>query len=155
MELKNETVCFNRSHIIMKSQERRDLYQILLVITLVVSLSACSPDEQSTEESVPGISATQIDVPRVSATQIEQIRQKVRESERREFPKTIWSAVNWLEDSTRIVVHIRIDGLEDPELQDRFCELAGELIRSGLLPGQSFDLYIIRADGVQRCHTES
>jgi hypothetical protein len=151
MELKNETVCFNRSHIIMKSQEKRYLYQILLVITLVVSLSACSQDEQSTDESVPGISATQIDVPRISATQIEQIRQNVRESERGEFPKPIWSAVNWLEDSTRIVVHIRIDGLEDPDLHDRFCERVQELIQSGLFPGQSFDLYIIHADDVQRC----
>jgi len=113
--------------------------------------TSCSPAEESTDESLPRISATQIDIPRVSATQIEQIRQKVRESELGEFPKAISSAVNWLQDSTRIVVHIRIDGLEDPELQDRFCERAGELIRSGLLPGQSFDLYIISADDVQRC----
>jgi hypothetical protein len=121
----------------------------------VVSLSACSPSEESTDESLPGISAEQPDVPQVSVTQIEQIRQKVRESELGEFPRAMWSAVNWLEDSTRIVVHIRTDGLEDPELQDRFCELAGELIRSGLLPGQSFDLFIIHADDVQRCRQEN
>lgn len=133
--------CLSRRKIVMKSQEKRYLYQILLVIMLLVSLSVYSPDEQSADESASGI----------SATQIEQIRRKVRESERGEFPKPMWSAVNWLEDSTRIVVHIRIDGLEDPELHDRFCERAQELIRSGLLPGQSFDLYIIRADDVQRC----
>ncbi|UCD87598.1 MAG: hypothetical protein JSV01_07585, partial [Desulfobacterales bacterium] len=120
--------------------ERLFSYGISLVVSLVVSLSACSPAEQSTDESVPGISATQIDVPRVSATQIEQIRRKVRESEGGKFPKPMWSAVNWLEDSTRIVVHIRIDGLEKPEHRDRFCERAQELIQSGLLPGQSFDL---------------
>ena len=136
----------------MKLQERLLLYEILLVVLLVMSLSACSPAEESTDESLPRVSAKQPDVPQVSVTQIEQIRQKVRESELGEFPRAIWSAVNWLEDSTRIVVHIRIDGLEDPELHDRFCELAGELIRSGLLPGQSFDLYIIHADDVQRCH---
>jgi hypothetical protein len=135
----------------MKSQEKQLLYGILILVLLSMSLSACSPAEESTDESVSEISATQIDVPGVSVTQIEQIRQKVRESELDEFPKAMWSAVNWLEDSTRIVVHIRRDGLEDPELHDRFCELAGELIQSGLLPGQSFDLYIIHADDVQRC----
>jgi hypothetical protein len=143
--------CISRGKIIMKSQEKLFLYGILIVVSMVVSLSACLPDEESTDESVPGISTTQTDVPQVSATQIEQIRQKVRESELGEFPKAMWSAVNWLEDSTRIVVHIRIDGLEDPELHDRFCERTQELIDSGLLPGQSFDLYIIRADDVQRC----
>jgi len=135
----------------MKSQEKRLFYGILILVSIVVSLLACSPDEKSADESVPGISATQIDVPRVSVTQIEQIRLKVRESELDEFPKAIWSAVNWLEDSTRIVVHIRIDGLEDPDLHDRFCERVQELIQSGLFPGQSFDLYIIHADDVQRC----
>ncbi len=139
----------------MKSQEKLLSYGILIVLSLVVSLSACSPGEESTDESLPGISAEQPDVPQVSVTQIEQIRQKVRESELGEFPRAMWSAVNWLEDSTRIVVHIRTDGLEDPELQDRFCELAGELIRSGLLPGQSFDLFIIHADDVQRCRQEN
>ncbi len=139
----------------MKSQEKLLSYGILIVLSLVVSLSACSPSEESTDESLPGISAEQPDVPQVSVTQIEQIRQKVRESELGEFPRAMWSAVNWLEDSTRIVVHIRTDGLEDPELQDRFCELAGELIRSGLLPGQSFDLFIIHADDVQRCRQEN
>jgi hypothetical protein len=140
-----------RGKIIMRSQEKQYLYKILLVIVMVVSLSACSPAEESTDESLPRISAKQQDVPGISVTQIEQIRQKVRESELGEFPKAMWSAVNWLEDSTRIVIHIRRDGLEDPELHDRFCELAGELIQSGLLPGQSFDLYIIHADDVQRC----
>jgi hypothetical protein len=139
----------------MKSQEKLLLYGILILVSLVVSLSACSPNEESTDEFLPGISGTEIDVPQVSGTQIEQIRQKVRESELGEFPKAMWSAVNWLEDSTRIVVHIRIDGLEDPELQNRFCERAGELIRSGLLPGQSFDLYIIHVDDVQSCQQES
>ena len=142
----------------MKSQEKLLLYGILIVVSLVVSLSACSPAEESTDESLPGISGTQTDVPPVSGTQIGQIRQKVRkvrESELGEFPKAMWTAVNWLEDSARIVVHIRIDGLEDPELQDRFCERTGELIRSGLLPGQSFDLYIIHADDVQSCQQES
>ncbi|MBW2567144.1 MAG: hypothetical protein JRE24_09810 [Deltaproteobacteria bacterium] len=131
--------------------KRQFLYGILILVLLAVSLSACSPDKESTDESVSEVSGTQTDVPPVSVTQIEQIRQKVRESELDEFPKAMWSAVNWLEDSTRIVVHIRRDGLEDPELHDRFCELAGELIQSGLLPGQSFDLYIIHADDVQRC----
>jgi hypothetical protein len=135
----------------MKPQEKLLLYGTLVVVSLVMSLSACSPAEESTDESLRRMSAKQPDVPQVSVTQIEQIRQKVRESELGEFPRAIWSAVNWLEDSTRIVVHIRIDGLEDPELHDRFCELAGELIRAGLLPGQSFDLYIIHADDVQRC----
>ncbi|UCD87112.1 MAG: hypothetical protein JSV01_04925 [Desulfobacterales bacterium] len=135
----------------MKSQEKLLLYGILILVSLVMSLSACSPREDSTDESPSRISAKQSDVPQVSVTQIEQIRQKVRESELGKFPKAMWSAVNWLEDSTRIVVHIRTDGLEDPELQDRFCELAGELIQSGLLPGQSFDLYIIHVDDVQRC----
>ena len=139
----------------MNLHERSFLCGILLVVSLVVSLSACSPAEESTDESAPGTSVTQTDIPRVSVTQIEQIRQKVRESDMGEFPKSIWSAVNWLEDSTQIVVHVRIDGLEDPELQDRFCERAGELIRSGLLPGQSFNLYIIHADDVQNCHQES
>jgi hypothetical protein len=119
----------------MKLQEKLFLYGILLVVLLVVSLSACSPDEESTDQSVPAISGTQIDIPLVSGTQIEEIRQKVRESELGEFPKPMWSSVNWLEDSTRIVVHIRIDGLEDPELHDRFCERAQELIQSRLLPG--------------------
>jgi hypothetical protein len=135
----------------MKSQEKRLLHGILILVLLAMSLSACSPDKESTDESVSEISGTQTDVPPVSVTQIAQIRQKVRESELDEFPKAMWSAVNWLEDSTRIVVHIRRDGLEDPELHDGFCELAGELIQSGLLPGQSFDLYIIHADDVQRC----
>jgi hypothetical protein len=135
----------------MKSQEKRLLHGILILVLLAMSLSACSPDKESTDESVSEISGTQTDVPPVSVTQIEQIRQKVRESELDEFPKAMWSTVNWLEDSTRIVVHIRRDGLEDPELHDGFCELAGELIQSGLLPGQSFDLYIIHADDVQRC----
>jgi len=136
----------------MKLQEKLFLYEILLVVLLLVSLSACSPEKESTDESIPAISGTQIEVPRVSATQIEEIRRKVRESELGEFPKAMWSAVNWLEDSTRIVDHIRIDGLEDPELQDRFCKRAQELIQSGLLPGQSFDLHIIQADDVQSCH---
>ena len=136
----------------MKLQARLFLYGILLVVLLVVSLSACSPSEESTDESLPRISGAQLNVPQVSATQIEQIRQKVRESELREFPKPMWSSVNWLGDSTRIVVHIRIDGLEEPELHDRFCERVQELIQSGLLPGQSFDLYIIHADDVQSCH---
>jgi hypothetical protein len=135
----------------MKSPIKLCLYAILMVVSLVMSLSACSPSEESTDESLPLISAKQPDVPPVSVTQIEQIRQKVRDSELGEFPKAMWRAVNWLEDSTRIVVHIRMDGLEDPELQDRFCELAGELIRSGLLPGQSFDLYVIHTDDVHRC----
>jgi hypothetical protein len=135
----------------MKSQEKRLLHGILILVLLAMSLSACSPDKESTDESVSEISGTQTDVPPVSVMQIEQIRQKVRESELDEFPKAMWSTVNWLEDSTRIVVHIRRDGLEDPELHDGFCELAGELIQSGLLPGQSFDLYIIHADDVQRC----
>ncbi|MBW2173933.1 MAG: hypothetical protein JRF64_04690 [Deltaproteobacteria bacterium] len=134
-----------------EGMKRQFLYGILILVLLAVSLSACSPDKESTDESVSEVSGTQTDVPPVSVTQIEQIRQKVRESELDEFPKAMWSAVNWLEDSTRIVVHIRRDGLEDPELHDRFCELAGELIQSGLLPGQSFDLYIIHADDVQRC----
>ena len=131
--------------------KRQFLYGILILVLLAVSLSACSPDKESTDESVSEISGTQTDVPPVSVTQIEQIRQKVRESELDEFPKAMWSAVNWLEDSTRIVVHIRTDGLEDPDLHDRFCERVQELIQSGLFPGQSFDLYIIHADDVQRC----
>ena len=135
----------------MRSQEKQYLYKILLVIVMVVSPSACSPAEESTDESLPRISAKQPDVSQVSLTQIEQIRQKVRESELGEFPKAMWSAVNWLDDSTRIVVHIRIDGLEDPELHDRFCERVQELIQSGLHSGQSFDLYIIHTDDVQRC----
>jgi hypothetical protein len=121
----------------MKSQEKRLLHGILILVLLAMSLSACSPDKESTDESVSEISGTQTDVPPVSVMQIEQIRQKVRESELDEFPKAMWSAVNWLEDSTRIVVHIRIDGLENPEFHDRFCDLAANYLPLGSLHLQS------------------
>ena len=75
-------------------------------------------------------SDTQTDTFPISATQVGQIRLKFRESELPEFPKPLWATVTWMKDSTKIAVHVRTDGLEGPELFDRFCKRARELIRT-------------------------
>lgn len=115
----------------------------MLGLTLVITgLTACSPPaEEPAPQAVPAISGKQLD----------NMRQHVRESDLFKSAKPIWTSLNWVKD-TRIVIHSRIDGLEDPQLADSFCRRATEFILADLLPGQSFDLYLVGAKDVYACN---
>jgi hypothetical protein len=121
----------------------RRCFRVVILTFLAAGLAGCSPakDESGKEAAVPPISGEQLDT----------IRQQVRESDLFKTAKPIWTTVNWVTD-TRIVVHSRIDGLEDPALGDSFCERASEFIFADLLPGQSFDLYLVGAKGIHACN---
>lgn len=117
-------------------------FRILALILVTAGMTACSPPAEEAEQQA---------VAPISGEQLDNIRQHVRESDLFKSAKPIWTTVNWV-NGTRIVVHSRIDGLEDPELGDSFCERASEFIFADLLPGQTFDLYLVGARGVRACN---
>ena len=115
--------------------------QFIALSLLVTLFSACSPPEEELSGQP---------VPRISGEQLETIRRHVRESDLFATAQPLWTTVNWVKD-TRIVVHVRIDGLDDPDIFRDFCRRGSEFIFADLLPGQSFDLYLVGAQEVRVC----
>jgi hypothetical protein len=124
----------------------------ILYVLVFVCLVACSPTD------TPKQVTTHEPVSRITGEQLERVRQQVNELRRlerkydlEELPTALWSSVHWINNETGIIVHVRIDGLEDSALHDKYCDRLQKLIRAEFQPGQSFDIYTIGSDNVQKC----
>jgi hypothetical protein len=128
---------------VMSERERgKGVLRLWIAFSLAACLMACSAEEEKTE---------QITVPPLTGEQLDRVRQKAQDAGLREAAAAQWTTVNWMDDKTKIVVHVRSDELEDPEVRDSFCEHAREVTQAELLPGQSLMLFIVGSDGVYSC----
>jgi hypothetical protein len=131
---------------VMSERERgKGILRLGIAFTLAVGLMACSAQEEKTE---------QITVPPLTGEQLDRVRQQALDAGLRETAAAQWTTVNWMDDKTNIVVHVRSDELADPEGRDSFCKHAIEVTQAELLPGQSLMLFIVGSDGVYSCRPD-
>ncbi len=130
-----------RASALLNAIGHRLLIRIVVCTILLSAPTTASSSDQEQKQSA---------APRITGEQLELLRLRVRESELFDTNRPIWTTVNWLEDA-RIAVHIRIDGMQDPERYEPISQRLQELIQAELLTGQRFDLYLIGSEGVQAC----